>query len=61
MNMANKQCIEANLEDLSLKFAKCDESLKQQKWMFNEFINETALSNWSRFGRSFQGDGVYWD
>ncbi|XP_070497839.1 N-acetylgalactosaminyltransferase 6-like [Chironomus tepperi] len=61
MNMANKQCIEVNFEDLTLKFAKCDESLKQQKWIFNEFVNQTALSNWSHFGRPLQEDGVYWD
>lgn len=61
ISMNKQKCIEANLEDLTLKFEKCDENSSLQRWMFTEFVNETALNNWEQSGRSLKGtDGVYW-
>lgn len=62
INVSKKLCLQGNGNGGNLELTKCDETLKQQRWIFNEFMNETALKNWNYSGRPFQaGNSVYWD
>lgn len=46
---------------MELKFAKCDETLSSQKWVWTKFTNKTMLNNWNNFGRPFEKIGKhYW-
>jgi hypothetical protein len=50
-----------NLDDFELQFMKCDETLQNQKWIFTDFMNETALNDWRNSGRPLPGgEGIFW-
>lgn len=47
-------CLEANLDEMNLKFTKCNETLEMQKWKWSQFVNETALGNWEKSGKPLE-------
>lgn len=62
VSLSKKLCLDANVSERSLKFAKCDETLKRQRWTFSEFVNGTALlEDWYASGRKFNNENpIYW-
>ncbi|XP_070497840.1 N-acetylgalactosaminyltransferase 4-like [Chironomus tepperi] len=60
-NMVNNKCLQGEINEESIKFANCNDSIKLQQWIFSDFMNETALNDWKNSGRPMHGDDdVYW-
>jgi hypothetical protein len=60
--MLTKLCMQGDASERTLKLVKCDETLQNQRWVFSEFVNATALNNWFDSGRKFKDDGsVFWN
>lgn len=49
----NKQCLEADVDTGQLKFALCDETTENQRWIWTSFTNKTLLENWEKSGKPF--------
>lgn len=59
--MANNKCLQADINEESINFADCNDSIKLQQWTFIDFMNETALYDWKNSGRPMQGgESAYW-
>lgn len=57
--MVSHQCIQSDVFKKSIKFSKCDETIKEQKWKFTEFTNEATLRDWKSFGRPLEDNESY--
>ena len=55
-HMVSHRCIQPDFLKKSIKLSECDNSMKEQKWTFTSFMNETALLDWKNFGRPLEDD-----
>lgn len=60
-SLAKNLCFEGDLSEKILKLFECNSSSEHQRWKFNDFMNQTAISDWKNYGRPFEDENsIYW-
>jgi hypothetical protein len=59
-NIANKQCVEADIGTQSVYVTTCDDQKDAQKWKWG-FVNETNIRNWLTYGSKLTNENEILD